>query len=191
MVVRRQILRLSSHCFAFTLSNIRHFTPLRMTKCAAKYKSWRCYELVCQSLVTSHLRLLIPSYSSLLSNFLWQPFLVSSSRAQPRDLSRETLIQSLSDFTLESLCIARNNLTRIASYLRKVMTKLCIKILVKSDSAIESAFPLHCGQYRIGTGREKMPYWYVFLRSHRRHLSVCKEDFSLTLEMTIRETEVF
>ena len=54
---------------------------------------------------------------------------------------RETLIQSLSDFTLKFLCIARNNLTRIASYLRKVMTKLCIKILVKSDSAIEPAFP--------------------------------------------------
>ena len=49
---------------------------------------------------------------------------------------KETLIKSLSDFTLEFLCIARNNLTRIASYLRKVMTKLCIKILVKSDSAI-------------------------------------------------------
>ena len=51
-------------------------------------------------------------------------------------LTRETLIQSLSDFTLEFLGIARNNLTRIASYLRKVMTKLCIKILVKSDSVI-------------------------------------------------------
>ena len=38
MVVRRQILRLSSHCSAFTWSNIRHFTPLRMTKCAAKHK---------------------------------------------------------------------------------------------------------------------------------------------------------
>ena len=38
MVVRRQILRLSSHCSAFTLSNIRHFTPLRMTKCAAECK---------------------------------------------------------------------------------------------------------------------------------------------------------
>ena len=38
MVVRRQILRLSSHCSAFTCSNIRHFTPLRMTKCAAKHK---------------------------------------------------------------------------------------------------------------------------------------------------------
>ena len=37
MVVRRQILRLSSHCSAFTWSNIRHFTPLRMTKCAAEY----------------------------------------------------------------------------------------------------------------------------------------------------------
>ena len=55
--------------------------------------------------------------------------------------SRETLIHSLSDFTLEFLCIARNNLTRIASYLRKAMTKLCIKILVNADSAIESAFP--------------------------------------------------
>ena len=54
---------------------------------------------------------------------------------------KETLIQSLSDFTLEFLGIARNNLTRIASYLRKVMTKLCIKILVEADSAIESAFP--------------------------------------------------
>ena len=55
--------------------------------------------------------------------------------------ARETLIQSLSDFTLGFLRIARNNLTRIASYLRKAMTKLCIKILVKADSAIESAFP--------------------------------------------------
>ena len=49
---------------------------------------------------------------------------------------RETLMQSLSDFTLEFLCMARNNLTRIAGYLRMVMTKLCIKIFVKSDSAI-------------------------------------------------------
>ena len=54
---------------------------------------------------------------------------------------RETLIQSLSDFTLGFLYMTRNSLTRIASYLRKVMTKSCIKILVKSDSAIESAFP--------------------------------------------------
>ena len=49
---------------------------------------------------------------------------------------KETLIKSLSDFTLEFLCMARNNLTRIASYLRKAMTKPCIKILVESDSAI-------------------------------------------------------
>ena len=51
-------------------------------------------------------------------------------------LPKEALIKSLSDFTLGFLCIARNNLTRIASYLRKVMMKLCIKILVESDSAI-------------------------------------------------------
>ena len=59
----------------------------------------------------------------------------------PLFIPRETLIQSLPDFTLEFLCMARNNLTRIVSYLRKAMTKLCIKILVESDSAIESAFP--------------------------------------------------
>ena len=50
--------------------------------------------------------------------------------------ARETLIKSLSDVTLEILYMARNNLTRIASYLRKVMTKPCIKFLVESDSAI-------------------------------------------------------
>ena len=54
---------------------------------------------------------------------------------------KETLIKSLSDFTLEFLYMARNNLTRIASYLRKAMTKSCIKFLMESDSAIESAFP--------------------------------------------------
>ena len=53
-----------------------------------------------------------------------------------RNLSMETLIKSLSDFTLEFLYMTRNNLTRIASYLRKAMTKSCIKILVESDSAI-------------------------------------------------------
>ena len=56
-------------------------------------------------------------------------------------MDKETLIKSLSDFTLELLCIARNSLTRIASYVRKAMTKLCITILVEADSAIESAFP--------------------------------------------------
>ena len=54
----------------------------------------------------------------------------------PKMAFKETLIKSLSDFTLEFLYIARNNLTRIASYLRKAMTKLCIKILVEADSAI-------------------------------------------------------
>ena len=54
---------------------------------------------------------------------------------------KETLIKSLSDCILGFLYRARNHLTRIASYLRKMMTKLCIKIHMKSDSAIESAFP--------------------------------------------------
>ena len=56
-------------------------------------------------------------------------------------LFKETLIQSLPDFTLGFLYRARNHLTRIASYLRMMMTKPCIKIHVEADSAIESAFP--------------------------------------------------
>ena len=58
---------------------------------------------------------------------------------------------------------------------------------MKSDSVIESAFPLHCGQYHIDIGRETTPWYYVFLLSHMHRLSVCKKDFSLSLEMTIRE----
>ena len=46
----------------------------------------------------------------------------------------------------------------------------------------------HYGQYHIGTGRETTPWYYLFLLSHIHRLSVCKEDFSLTLEMTIRES---
>ena len=64
-------------------------------------------------------------------------------------IARETLIKSLSDFTLEILYMARNNLTRIASYLRKVTTKPCIKFLVESDSAIESAFPQLFGKSKV------------------------------------------
>ena len=49
--------------------------------------------------------------------------------------SREALIKSLSDFILEFLFNARNKSTRIASYLRRLMTKHWIKIHMKFDSA--------------------------------------------------------
>ena len=48
---------------------------------------------------------------------------------------REALIKSLSDFILEFLFNARNKSTRIASYLRRLMTKHWIKIHMKFDSA--------------------------------------------------------
>ena len=51
-----------------------------------------------------------------------------------RQSTREALIKSLFAFILEFLCNARNGLTRIASYLRKPMTKQCIKILIKENS---------------------------------------------------------
>ena len=55
-------------------------------------------------------------------------------------------------------------------------------------SAAEGSF-LHCGQYHIGIGRETTPWCYVFLLSHIYRLSICKKDFSLALEMTIRESD--
>ena len=53
-----------------------------------------------------------------------------------QNLFKETLIKSLFDLALAFSCKARNNPTQIASYLRRVMTKRCIKMHVKSDSAI-------------------------------------------------------
>ena len=61
--------------------------------------------------------------------------------SQPKLASREALIKSLFAFILEFLCNARNGLTRIASYLRKPMTKQCIKILIKENSMNESVLP--------------------------------------------------
>ena len=49
---------------------------------------------------------------------------------------KETLIKSLSDLALVLSYKARNKPPRIASYLRRVMTKHCMKIHAKSDSAI-------------------------------------------------------
>ena len=55
--------------------------------------------------------------------------------SQPKLASREALIKSLSDFILAFLFNARNKSTRIASYLRRLMTKHWIKIHMKFDSA--------------------------------------------------------
>ena len=54
---------------------------------------------------------------------------------------REALIKSLLDFIFVFLFNAGNQLTRIASYLRRLMTQHWIKIHMKSDSANESVLP--------------------------------------------------
>ena len=61
--------------------------------------------------------------------------------SQPKLASREALIKPLSDFILVFLFNARNQSTRIASYLRRLMTQYWTKILMKSDSATESVLP--------------------------------------------------
>ena len=53
----------------------------------------------------------------------------------------EALIKPLSDFILVFLFNARNQSTRIASYLRRLMTQYWIKIHMKFDSANESVLP--------------------------------------------------
>ena len=53
----------------------------------------------------------------------------------PSRFPREALIKSLSDFILVFLFNARNKSTRIASYLRRLMTQHWIKIHMKFDSA--------------------------------------------------------
>ena len=52
---------------------------------------------------------------------------------------KKTLITSLSDFTLFFIHSEESSdaNSELSSYLRKTMTKLCIKILVEADSAIE------------------------------------------------------
>jgi hypothetical protein len=55
--------------------------------------------------------------------------------------SREALINSLFAFILEFLFNARNQSTRIVSYLRRLMTRHWIKIHMKFDSANESVIP--------------------------------------------------
>ena len=150
----------------------------------------------------------VPGYSSLLSNFLGQPFLVSSSRAQPRDLSctavsityalagKRCLVATCFCVHIGVVCRSARKISRcarndnagarglLATRHKSLATHPCFQIFeaaiprIVIPSAVEGSF-LHCGQYHISTGRETMPCCYVFLRSHRRRLSVCKEDFSL------------
>ena len=53
----------------------------------------------------------------------------------------EALIQSLSNFILGFKFNARNQSTRIASYLRRLMTQHWTKIHMKFDSANEAVLP--------------------------------------------------
>ena len=72
---------------------------------------------------------------------------------------------------------------------RRMLRKRCGVLIalraVVISSVAERSF-LHCGQYHIGTaGKRRLGATLILC------LSVCMEDFSLTLEMTMRESEVF
>ena len=76
---------------------------------------------------------------------------------------------------------AHNNCKR-----RRVLITLRAVVI---PSAAEGSL-WHYGQYHIGTDTETTPWCCVFLRSHIHRSPVCKKDFSLALEMTIRESDV-
>ena len=73
-------------------------------------------------------------------------------------------------------CAAHKNQKR-----RGVLIALRVVVI---SSVAERSF-LHCGQYHIGTAEKRR-----LGATHILCLSVCKEDFSLALEMTIRESDV-
>ena len=151
----------------------------------------------------------VTSYSSLLSNFWGSHF---SYRHLERSREIFLALRSVShrhyrEATLwcyahplfiglhgRFLACARNDDTGVRGLLitshKSLAIRPCFQIFgvaisrIVIPSAAEGSF-LHCGQYHIGTaGKRRLGATHILC------LSVCMEDFSLALEMTIRESEV-
>ena len=94
--------------------------------------------------------------------------------------SRETLIQSQNQISYGFLYIASSS-SSLHTKRRGVLIALRAVVI---SSVVERSF-LHCDQYHIGTaGKRRLGATHILC------LSVCKEDFSLTLKMTLRESDV-
>ncbi len=90
------------------------------------------------------------------------------------------MIQSQNQISYGFLYIASSS-SSLHTKRRGVLTALRAVVI---SSVAERSF-LHCGQYHIGTaGKRRLGATHILC------LSVCKDDFSLTLEMTIRESDV-
>ena len=152
----------------------------------------------------------VTSYSSLLSNFWGSHF---SYRHPERSREIFLALRSVSHRHCREatpwcythplfiglhgrfLACARNDDTGVRGLLvtshKSLAIRPCFQIFgvaisrIVIPSAAEGSF-LHCGQYHIGTaGKRRLDATHILC------LSVCMEDFSLTLEMTMRESEVF
>ena len=89
---------------------------------------------------------------------------------------------------LESLARMRNG-----GAAQKIMKRRGILIVLHAvviPSVAEGSF-LHCGQYHISTGSETTPWCYVFSAFTHPSFSGLQERFLASLEMTIRESDVF
>ena len=149
----------------------------------------------------------VPSYSSLLSNFWDSHF---SYRHLERSREIFLALRSLSHWHCREttpwccthplfiglqgrfLVYARNDDTGVRGLLvtshKSLAIRPCFQIFgvaisrIVISSVAEGSF-LHCGQYHIGTaGKQRLGATHILC------LSVCMEDFSLTLEMTMRES---
>ena len=160
-----------------------------------------------QSLILSH-QSVVPRYSPLLSNFWRYPFPVSSSRAQPRDLSCTAVTVTLAlpgKRRLGASYSAFSHPSFIALQ-RRFLASLEMTIRESDVSQSPSHQSLEVSHPRFQTWIPHFPYrhpersrgiflalrslshWHWprndalvlrILLSHTHHLSVCKEDFSL------------
>ena len=76
---------------------------------------------------------------------------------------------------------------------QKIMKRRGILIVLRAvviPSVAEGSF-LHCGQYHISTGSETTPWCYRISAFTHASFSGLQERFLASLEMTIRETDVF
>ena len=149
----------------------------------------------------------VTSYSSLLSNFWGSHF---SYRHPERSRGIFIALRSVSHRHCREttpwchthplfiglqgrfLACARNDDTGVRGLLvtshKSLAIRPCFQIFgvaisrIVIPSAAEGSL-LHCGQYHIGTaGKQRLGATHILC------LSVCMEDFSLTLEMTMRES---
>ena len=112
---------------------------LEMTTARSAIKTPRRLGYLSKMMTKLSIKIHMESNSSIETAFPW--ILRLSSSISDKPFLRKHWLNRYQISFLDFLYRARRHSTRIASYLRRMSTTLCIKIHMKSDSSIESAFP--------------------------------------------------